>query len=108
MIIAVGSTNKTKIIPVKEVFQHHFKNVKVIGVNVNSEVKDQPLSDDEMFRGAFNRAKASLEKVKSAKYGVGIEGGIHKFSYGWFERSLVVIIDRKGNYSSLGLNSCGR
>jgi len=33
--------------------------------------------------------------VKSAAYGVGIEGGIHQYPYGWFERSLVVIVDRK-------------
>ena len=50
MIIVVGSTNKTKINPVKEVFKYHFKNVKVIGVNVNSLVEDQPLSDEEMFK----------------------------------------------------------
>ncbi len=36
MIIAVGSTNKTKIDPVNEVFSKHFKNVKVVGVKVAS------------------------------------------------------------------------
>lgn len=98
MIIAVGSTNKTKINPVKQVFKHHFKNVKIIGVKVDSKVRDQPLSDDEMFKGAYNRAKNALKTVKKAKFGVGIEGGIHKHSYGWFERSLIVIIDKKGNF----------
>ena len=38
IIIAVGSTNPTKIIPVKEVFLHHFTDVKVIGVSVDSGV----------------------------------------------------------------------
>ncbi|OGK11817.1 hypothetical protein A2954_05175 [Candidatus Roizmanbacteria bacterium RIFCSPLOWO2_01_FULL_37_12] len=104
MIIAVGSTNKTKINPVRDVFNHHFKKVKVLGVRVNSSVEDQPLSDEEMFKGAFNRAKGALKKVKGAVYGVGIEGGLHKYSYGWFERSLVVIMDKKGNF---GVGSSG-
>jgi len=104
MIIAVGSTNKTKINPVKEVFNHHFKKVKVIGIKVVSKVKEQPLDDDEMFKGALNRARGALEKVKDAEYGVGIEGGLHKYSYGWFERSLVVIMDKKGNF---GIGSSG-
>jgi inosine/xanthosine triphosphatase len=62
------------------------------------------MDDEEMFAGAFNRAKAALKQVKGAEYGVGIEGGVHKYSYGWFERSLIVIMDRKGNY---GIGSSG-
>lgn len=104
MIIAVGSERPSKITPVKEVFEHHFKHVNVIGVSVSSGVAEQPLSDDEIFTGAYNRAKAALEKVKNAEYGVGIEGGLHKYSYGWFERSTVVIMDRKGN---IGIGTSG-
>ena len=104
MIIAVGSTNPTKIDPVKEIFLHHFKNVQVIGVSVASGISDQPMSDDDMYQGALTRAKNALKKVKGAEYGVGIEGGIHKYSYGWFERSIVVIIDKKGN---IGIGASG-
>ncbi|MBI5614416.1 inosine/xanthosine triphosphatase [Candidatus Gottesmanbacteria bacterium] len=104
LIIAVGSTNATKIDPVRAVFSHFFKNVKVVGVSVSSDVKDQPTDDDEMYTGAYNRAKNALDKVKGAQYGVGIEGGLHKYSYGWFERSLVVIIDKQGR---IGVGSSG-
>lgn len=104
MIIAVGSTNKTKIEPVKEVFSKHFKNVKVVGVKVNSGISDQPKNEEEMYKGALNRAKNSLKQVKNAKFGIGIEGGLHKRSYGWFEHSLVVIIDRNGN---IGIGASG-
>lgn len=104
MIVAVGSTNPTKIDPVTEIFSHHFKNVKVKGVSVPSGVEEQPLSDDETYLGALNRAKNALKAVKGAKYGVGIEGGLHKFSYGWFERSLIVIVDRKGE---IGIGASG-
>lgn len=104
MIVAVGSTNKTKNDPVKEVFAKHFKDVVVEGVKVSSGVDDQPMGDEEMYKGALNRAKEALAKVKNAKYGVGIEGGLHKRSYGWFEHSLVVIIDRKGR---IGVGASG-
>ena len=97
MIIAVGSINPTKIEPVKTVFEHHFKNIKVVGVNVRSGVSNQPKSSDEMFKGALNRAKRALAKVKGASFGVGIEGGIHKYSYGHFENSIVVIVNKKGD-----------
>lgn len=104
MIVAVGSTNPTKIDPVKEIFSHHFKNVKIVGVTVVSGVSDQPMNDDEMFTGALNRAKNALKMVKGAQYGVGIEGGVHKYSYGWFERSIVVIVDKKG---AIGIGASG-
>lgn len=104
MIIAVGSTNPTKINPVKEVFSHHFKKVKIIGVSVSSGVKDQPLHINETFKGALTRAKNAIKKVKGADYGVGIEGGLHKYKHGWFESSTIVIVDKKG---SIGIGSSG-
>jgi len=102
--VAVGSTNKTKVDPVREVFAHHFKEVKVVGVAVPSGVSEQPITDDEMFKGALTRAKRALKKVKHADFGVGIEGGLHKYSYGWFERSLIVIVDKKGD---VGIGASG-
>ena len=104
MIVAVGSTNPTKIRPVKAVFSKHFKIVVVKGVSVDSGVDDQPMTDNAMYKGALNRAKTALKKVKGATYGVGIEGGLHKYSYGWFERSLIVIVNNKGD---VGIGSSG-
>jgi inosine/xanthosine triphosphatase len=86
------------------VFKKHFKNVKVIGVSVSSGVAKQPMSDDEMYRGALTRAKGALQRTKNADFGVGIEGGVHKYSYGWFERSLIVIVNRKGD---IGIGASG-
>jgi inosine/xanthosine triphosphatase len=97
MIIAVGSKNSVKIKPVEEIFAHHFKDVETIGVSVDSGVSEQPMSTDEMYQGALNRARGALKKVKGASYGVGVEGGIHKYSYGHFENQMVVIVDKKGN-----------
>lgn len=95
MIVAVGSTNPTKITPVQEVFGHHFKKVKVVPVAVDSGVADQPMDADVMYEGAYNRAKSALKMVKGAHYGVGIEGGLHKYSYGWLEQSVIVIVNKK-------------
>lgn len=104
MIIAVGSTNPTKIQPVIEIFSHHYKNCKVKGVSVASGIADQPMNIDDMYRGALNRAKKALQKVKDAHYGVGIEGGLHKHSFGWFEHSIVVIINKK---NQIGIGASG-
>ncbi len=104
MLVAVGSTNPTKITPVIEIFRHHFSEVKVMGVAVTSGVSEQPKNDDEMYQGALNRARAALKQVTGADYGVGIEGGLHKYSYGWLERSLIVIVDQKGQ---IGIGASG-
>lgn len=97
MKVAVGSTNPTKIKPVEEIFSLHFKKVKVVGISVDSGVSEMPMSNDEAFKGALNRAKNALKKTKGATYGVGIEGGIHKYPYGHFENQMVVIVDKTGN-----------
>jgi inosine/xanthosine triphosphatase len=104
MIIAVGSINPTKTQPVKKVFTKQFGKCQVIGVTVSSGVSDQPLSDEEIYKGAYQRAKEALKKVKGATYGVGIEGGLHEYTFGWMERSLVVITDKKG---AIGIGSSG-
>ena len=104
MVIAVGSTNSTKIDPVREVFSHHFPSVSVKGVKVSSGVPEQPTNINVTFTGALNRAQNALKKVRSAHYGVGIEGGMHRYKHGWFESSMVVIIDRNGK---VGIGSSG-
>lgn len=104
IVVAVGSTNPTKIDPVREIFSHHFKDIEVTGVNVSSGVRDQPMSDDEMYTGALNRARGALSKIPGAQYGVGIEGGTHQYSFGWFEKSLVVIVDPKNH---IGVGASG-
>lgn len=104
MIVAVGSTNPTKIKPVKDVFSYYFGDVEITGVSVPSGVAEQPLGDDEMYKGALTRARGALHAVPGAQFGVGIEGGVRKAGYGWFESSLVVVMDREGK---TGVGSSG-
>lgn len=104
MLVAVGSMNPTKINPVREIFSKHFPHVIVKGITVPSDVAEQPMDIDAMYKGALTRAKNAIKEVKGAQYGVGIEGGLHKHSFGWFEHSIVVIINKKGH---IGVGASG-
>ena len=77
MKIIVGSTNPVKINSAKVAFETVFpdEEFEVEGVSVASEVRDQPLSNDETLTGARNRAKNAKDKYEG-DYWVGIEGGI--------------------------------
>jgi len=81
MIIAVGSTNKAKVLAVKEVLLDsvYFSKVKVIEFSVSSDVSDQPISLQETIQGAKNRAKNAFEKC-DCKYSFGIESGLMEAS----------------------------
>lgn len=104
MIVAVGSTNFTKIGPVRNIFSKHFQDIEVVGVKVKSGVPEQPMDNNQMYLGALTRAKLALKRVKGADFGVGIEGGLQEHSYGWFESSIVVIVNKKGD---IGIGASG-
>ena len=104
MIVAVGSKNPTKIRPVRSIFRLHFKPLTVKGISVESGVSEQPMHIDEMYKGALQRATSALHAVPHASYGVGIEGGLHKHTFGWFEHSIVVIVNPKGE---MGIGTSG-
>lgn len=104
-VVIVGSNNPVKVEAVREVFSKHFKkDLTVFGLTTYSRVKPQPLTDRETFKGALNRAKSAIMRVEEADFGVGIEGGLHEHTYGWFERQIVVIIDKKGQ---IGIGASG-
>lgn len=101
VIIAVGSQNPDKITATKKVaerllctdnFDEQFDLVyEVIGCDVNSGVRAQPISTDEAMRGASNRANEALRKVPGANIGVGIEGGMHLVDGIWFNQAWVYV-----------------
>lgn len=97
MKVAVGSKNPVKIAAVREAFQKLFPDNEweIIGVEVDSGVPDQPMSDEESIAGARNRALKSL-KEEGADYGVGLEGGLEEINGYWFDNGWIVVIDRKG------------
>lgn len=78
----VGSSNPVKINAVKFAVAKKFPNAVVIGFDVQSGVRHQPMTDDETRRGAENRAYAAISRgleeypeVTDA-VGIGLEGGV--------------------------------
>lgn len=71
MKIVIGSTNKTKVEAVKNIFT----NWTVIAKSVPSGVSPQPIGDEETLQGAMNRAKAAQASERGS-VGIGLEGGV--------------------------------
>jgi inosine/xanthosine triphosphatase len=104
-LFAVGSTNPVKVQCVTAAAKQFWPDAVVRGVSTDSGVSHQPVSDDEMFTGARNRAHQALRQVTEADFGVGIEGGVLDTAKGMWAYAWVVIVDRSGN---LGMGQTGR
>lgn len=88
IVCAVGSKNPVKCKASEDGLHKALKptleevfEVKSIGYDVPSGVRDQPIGDEETKRGALNRAKAAWvaynsDKGKAPDFAVGLEGGI--------------------------------
>lgn len=76
--IVVASKNPVKIQAVEAGFRSLFPEelFEVVGVSVPSGVSDQPMTDEETFLGAKNRADRASLVVLDADLFVGIEGGV--------------------------------
>lgn len=75
--VIIASKNPVKINCAKEAFTLAMPEevFDFEGVDVSSEVSDQPMSDHETYLGAFNRASNAAQHHSGA-YHIGIEGGI--------------------------------
>ncbi len=73
MRVAVGSTNKSKILAVRKAWRIIGK-AEIIPIKVESGVPEQPRSLKQTIIGAINRAVNARTKT-NADYGVGIEAG---------------------------------
>ena len=76
--IIVASQNPVKINATRIAFEKMFpsEQFQVEGVIVPSFVADQPMSDEETYEGASNRAENAKIKIPNADFWVGIEGGV--------------------------------
>jgi len=96
----VGSKNPTKIAAVQDVFGRCFGAVEVIGIEVASGVRGQPVGMDETFAGAENRARhlvhLNTAQGLAADYCVGIEGGVVHLHGRWFAFGVICIADTAG------------
>lgn len=94
--VVIGSTNPVKIGCVKNAFSRYFKNIEIIGTNVESGVPNQPKSDRKTLEGATRRAAQSLLKDNKADFGVGIEGGLEYVKNNLYAFAWICIKSRKG------------
>ena len=76
--VCIASRNPIKIECVKRSFINAFpeEDFTFSGVNVLSNVSDQPMTDEETLRGAENRAKNAQINFPNSDFWVGIEGGV--------------------------------
>ena len=95
--IVVASKNPVKLKAVEMGFKKMFeKNPEIIGISVPSNVSDQPMSDEETQRGAFNRAKNAKNENPDADYWVGLEGGVEEENGDLHAFAWMTVIDKKG------------
>jgi inosine/xanthosine triphosphatase len=108
MIVAVGSQNPAKLEAVRLGFLRIWPDYAwtVRATKVKSNVSEQPLSDEEMIAGSEFRAKSALNFHSHADYGVGLEGGLHRYGEQWFGRSWISVVSRNGKLGIASTVSC--
>jgi inosine/xanthosine triphosphatase len=80
MRVALGTKNEAKTKACISVFERAFpgEHIDVSGYSVESGVSDMPMSNDETYEGALNRALELTLLDSSADYYVGLEGGVQE------------------------------
>lgn len=75
--VALGSVSPAKVSAVETALRRvHGGFVAVTPVRAPSHVANQPVGDEETFRGARARAAGALRLVPGALLGIGIEAGV--------------------------------
>ncbi|WP_054637668.1 DUF84 family protein [Thalassobacillus sp. C254] len=94
MLIGVGSTNNAKLKAVEDALQEC--KIEIQGINAPSQVRDQPLTDEETKEGAVNRAIYCIKQNKDIVIGIGLEGGVTKMEDGLFLCNWGALADQEG------------
>lgn len=99
MKIIIGSKNQAKNEAAKHVFNTYLPgfNHDYTSISTESKIKSQPLTLDEGFEGAKNRALESL-KYEGADLGIGLEGTVHTLKTGMYLIGCAVIADKNNNF----------
>lgn len=92
----VGSKNQIKTQAVEDIVHKFWSEVEVLGIDVSSNVANQPRTDEETKNGAINRAENALNNKPDADYGVGLESGIEFRPDGLWTIGWIAVTDKKG------------
>ncbi|MEL6624812.1 MAG: inosine/xanthosine triphosphatase [Bacteroidota bacterium] len=93
MKIIVASRNPVKIQATQAAFEAAFPQtaIQFEGISVPSGVSDQPMTEEETFLGASNRAQAAWNQPSEIDFAVGIEGGLSEWDGALLAFAWVVI-----------------
>lgn len=95
IVIAVASTNPVKQMAVKQAFLLAFgQELSIQGLSVRSGVSEQPVSNEETYQGAYNRARHARRKAPLADFWVGIEGGVADTPHGMEAFGWAVVLSK--------------
>ncbi len=102
MKVVVASKNPVKIEASRAAFAALLPDtdLQMIPVSVDSDVTDQPTSDEETRRGAKNRATNAREHSPEADFWVGLEGGIEVIEEQLMAFAWMAVLNRDGRWSS--------
>jgi len=95
--IGIGSNNPSKIEAARLAYKKMEMEADIIGIEVDSNVSEQPFSDEETMEGAVNRAENVMTQMSDLDYAIGLEGGVVETPYGMFLCNWAAIIDKDGN-----------
>ncbi|MEM6800127.1 MAG: inosine/xanthosine triphosphatase [Bacteroidota bacterium] len=97
MQLIIASKNPVKIQATLKGFQAMFPeaDMEVAAVSVPSGVSDQPMSDEETFLGAKNRALHAKKEYPEADFWIGIEGGVEERNQVYHAFAWIYILSHK-------------
>lgn len=106
MKILMGTKNPGKIEGAKQAFEKYFENVEIEGIEVDSEIGNQPVNE-QIFQGAKNRVKnvkkyAEENNIK-ADYYIASEAGITNLLGNWIDINAAVVENSEG-LQSVGIS----
>ncbi len=96
VVLALGSQHPAKRCAVERVAPLFWSAWELRTATVPSGVSEQPLSDEETVRGAWNRAQRARAET-DADFGIGIESGLAPGPLDrWYVVTWAVVVDRRG------------
>lgn len=97
MKVILGSGSQDKIEVLKKALEGLHLDVEVEGVDVDSEITDQPLDKEINLKGSQNRARNARKVKPNVDLYFGLEGGLHDYGEGYHLVTFATLIDKSGN-----------
>jgi non-canonical (house-cleaning) NTP pyrophosphatase len=97
MNVALGTKSEEKLAVFRKIVNDMGLDWNILPLAAVSGVSSQPLSEKETVDGAINRAMSAKNTLKDCDLGIGLEGGLNKYSDNLFSMICVcAIVDVKG------------